>query len=473
MTGSPTWLNVLIVIGAAAVAIMLGYGLWWSWFSDRARGRRRCPSCWYDMSRTSGLQCNECGQVAGNERDLMRARRRPLVAVTCIIGLSVLGAATIDQWRSSQWTSYVPSSAILLALPILDGNGDLVQELHRRMDRDKLSAEHWNDLRARVLEGDGAAAPASDAWCAKYGPIALNVQQWLNNQKDDAAIDAFEQALFELQCRRPPRFRATSRDSWPVGVSPAISVHVSDWLPGARGLRVRVDTTLPGFQPVVCTRPGAESFVRDFSLSLPPQGAGDHRVELKFSVERRRPGSTDWVAAGESMCPVSFRVDSTQAPNLIPVSDELMSESIRRIFGDGLVQWRTGSLPVRIRIDPRPTYEKTFAGVAVALHVDLVRNGRVARQLQTWWLGGLNVADRFHTHAVPMALDDLLTPESTEADEWILRVRGDESLAWRVPGAAQFWSGEISFPVKVWPQLGDPPPRIWLVEPSGSPVGDA
>jgi hypothetical protein len=40
--------------GALALA-----GLWlqyWSLFADRARGRRRCPKCWYDMSGTEGMQ---------------------------------------------------------------------------------------------------------------------------------------------------------------------------------------------------------------------------------------------------------------------------------------------------------------------------------------------------------------------------------------------------------------------------------
>ena len=34
----------------------------WAMFGDRARGRRRCPRCWYDMSGATLLKCPECGR---------------------------------------------------------------------------------------------------------------------------------------------------------------------------------------------------------------------------------------------------------------------------------------------------------------------------------------------------------------------------------------------------------------------------
>lgn len=42
---------------------------------DRSRGRRRCPSCWYDMSGVTSLRCPECGQEARAESGLLRTRR--------------------------------------------------------------------------------------------------------------------------------------------------------------------------------------------------------------------------------------------------------------------------------------------------------------------------------------------------------------------------------------------------------------
>ena len=48
----------------------------WAIFADRSRGRRRCPRCWYDMSRTEGRRCPECGREARREKRLFRTRRR-------------------------------------------------------------------------------------------------------------------------------------------------------------------------------------------------------------------------------------------------------------------------------------------------------------------------------------------------------------------------------------------------------------
>ncbi len=48
-------------------------------FGERARGRRRCPHCWYDMSGAGHafpLTCPECGRRILAERDLGRTRRR-------------------------------------------------------------------------------------------------------------------------------------------------------------------------------------------------------------------------------------------------------------------------------------------------------------------------------------------------------------------------------------------------------------
>lgn len=44
-------------------------------FADRAKGRRRCPSCFYAMDGLAALQCPECGKAAKSERHLLRTRR--------------------------------------------------------------------------------------------------------------------------------------------------------------------------------------------------------------------------------------------------------------------------------------------------------------------------------------------------------------------------------------------------------------
>src|SRR5437870_5519258 len=68
---------------AAGLAALAGSALaGWALFGDRARGRRRCPRCWYTLvSPQAGLRCSECGHEARKERHLHRARRRWRVAI--------------------------------------------------------------------------------------------------------------------------------------------------------------------------------------------------------------------------------------------------------------------------------------------------------------------------------------------------------------------------------------------------------
>ncbi|MCZ6811355.1 MAG: hypothetical protein O7D97_05070, partial [Planctomycetota bacterium] len=47
----------------------------WALLWDRARGRRRCAKCWYDMSGTPGRVCSECGYRARREKTLFKTRR--------------------------------------------------------------------------------------------------------------------------------------------------------------------------------------------------------------------------------------------------------------------------------------------------------------------------------------------------------------------------------------------------------------
>jgi len=103
------WLGLVLMVVCAGVAVFAGYmavyleGLFTSrnvkWttpiaiiggsvgvfgifllilgiIGDRARGRVRCPKCWYDMSSAVGLQCPECGHWAKSEAQFGRTRRR-------------------------------------------------------------------------------------------------------------------------------------------------------------------------------------------------------------------------------------------------------------------------------------------------------------------------------------------------------------------------------------------------------------
>ncbi len=110
------WLYQLSAGQLAASAIGLAL---WALFWDRARGRKRCPRCWYDMSGAPGLRCPECGHQGVAERTLTKTRRRwrylPLA------GILLLGADSVRRIPDPDlegWTRFVPTTAMILVPPM-------------------------------------------------------------------------------------------------------------------------------------------------------------------------------------------------------------------------------------------------------------------------------------------------------------------------------------------------------------------
>jgi hypothetical protein len=98
---------------------LLGLGglvlLGWSLFADRARGCRRCPKCWYDMSGTDSLTCPECGHTVRRPRSLRKTRRRWRYVLLAIVIL--LGSPALDltpKIHRDGWPSVLPTTVLIL-----------------------------------------------------------------------------------------------------------------------------------------------------------------------------------------------------------------------------------------------------------------------------------------------------------------------------------------------------------------------
>ena len=122
-------LNALFA-GVAAFALVL---LVWAVRGDRAKGRRRCPECWYDMRGTlptgraaaeaddardqtaaPSLLCPECGHTAATDRDLYKPRRRPRLALlaVAIVLLSFYGQTVPRALRTGP-LGLVPTTVLI------------------------------------------------------------------------------------------------------------------------------------------------------------------------------------------------------------------------------------------------------------------------------------------------------------------------------------------------------------------------
>jgi hypothetical protein len=86
------------------------------WF-DPPRGRRRCPSCWYEMPMGTELKCTECGKVAANERALHRTRRKPeFVRYAVLLMLAAPVVMRIGVWMEHGPTGLIPTTVLILGM---------------------------------------------------------------------------------------------------------------------------------------------------------------------------------------------------------------------------------------------------------------------------------------------------------------------------------------------------------------------
>lgn len=140
---------------AATMALIGAVLTAWALLSDRARGRKRCPKCWYDMSATVGLICPECRHDAERSSRLEKTRRRWVIAgIGMVVALGSLYPALrsfqmrnglwplsptevlIQRFNSTGWPRYRDSAAAEELFSRLAGSG--VSDAQRRRVYDTL-----------------------------------------------------------------------------------------------------------------------------------------------------------------------------------------------------------------------------------------------------------------------------------------------------------------------------------------------
>lgn len=118
-------LDLVLVVGGWAAGLSGAGVLLWALFRDRARGRRRCPRCWYDMAGVregAALVCPECGQASRTERALLRTRRRwRWAGAAAVLILAGLVAARVPAYRHGGWIGAMPGTVLVLVAPVEKG----------------------------------------------------------------------------------------------------------------------------------------------------------------------------------------------------------------------------------------------------------------------------------------------------------------------------------------------------------------
>ncbi|MBL9000553.1 MAG: hypothetical protein JNK25_05390 [Phycisphaerae bacterium] len=109
-------------LGWAVLAIGLVLSLY-GCVADRARGRKRCAGCRYDMNATEANEagqrvCPECGRKSKNDKELSRPRaRRRLVLLGVLIALSGHVFFSVPRIMRSGWIGAVPTTFLAPLTP--------------------------------------------------------------------------------------------------------------------------------------------------------------------------------------------------------------------------------------------------------------------------------------------------------------------------------------------------------------------
>lgn len=199
------------IAGAVIAALALAV-IGWCIAGDRARGRRRCPKCWHDLSATPGLTCSECGFTAHDETDLHRTRRRVGLAAALSMGLFTAALVVRLQVSGESVWSLLPVRVPIALLPHLPPRtapsaqdssmdslrrmvlGGVREDLLSRIARGHLSIAQIESIAQACVAGRDGARPGTRAWLEAYGDV---VSMWLSTGESAYASEPFRTAEFD------------------------------------------------------------------------------------------------------------------------------------------------------------------------------------------------------------------------------------------------------------------------------------
>jgi len=469
------WSWLLAALGVIVADSVFVFIAWRALFSDKSKGRRRCPRCWYDLSYSPGMSCAECGFAAAHEKQLYCTRRRYGAAILAII--LAAGVSLFATYHTTQQgvAGMVPTRVLLWSLPVLSPDGDLYAELMRRTRSGAFTDDQWNALFERCATGDWRTKPATEAWIEKYGDV---ISTWRRILAGDSTVNA---ALSGID----PKVDVETREVWPVDTPLVALLTLQDWWPIGTECRVTVTPEVGDRTPIVIQRAASDrGQFAAIPITLPGLPADTTAITLDIQVERRppgqpanrvgvsQPGERPWQVALRESVTLTTRIEGDLAQSLTPVNDEPLLDALRQVFARGIVRWTGGGRsPVRFSIDQPHTFNAAFNDISLGIKVELLLDGEVARQLNLWWLAGDPPAnqpatpgqpfDRHYGFEIAKERPELLRVANEVDGRWRLRITGDRSLALRTGTGTKFWDGEFTLPLRIQVRSDEAPQRAW------------
>jgi hypothetical protein len=390
---------LMLVLGAGASAagvLLLASGL----FGDRARGRRRCPACWYSLAGVPGLTCPECGATARGEPALFATRRRWRRALlgAMLAGVGVLVFMT-PRLLSRGWLSVLPSPLLVLLTPSVEEE-DAYAALHGTSALMPVSAE----LKRRLL---GAGFTAGE---------------WREIVERSRMLYA--------------------RERWPVSREAIVAIRGSHWLDEGA---MQVAGTAPSDFPAVregAFWPDEDCFYRQLSAGVANEM--DTKSEgVQVILEPPSGATQPATAALRTTVRVPLDKPVRAPPGYKPVDTPESNRLVRKALKVGLARLGFDGGPdyaVTIGIDRKAlgTLAPVFQNVAVSCH--RVRDGKGERWKEfagSW----LDPESPLFFHPPSLGVSEVA--DAAERAGWVVVIRGTPA-----PGkSGSFWAGEVVIPL--------------------------
>jgi hypothetical protein len=482
----------IIILGWAGLGAGCLAFLWFilgnarSWLPRRERPRR-CPKCWYDLSHTPGMRCSECGFEARHEKRLHRVRRRwilvPLALAMVSGGWVARGAPHI---RERGWVAAVPSTAIILALPLLRIDPVAVSE-HLLSSfaipggsTTQVPPSYWQD--AIVCDFVFHRVMHDRLW--KWQELML--ESTCDSMQDNPAVYRWERLEYEVMASlrtraghvpawsdpraEDMRYTVVTRPTWPVG-APIFAViraaaasrgDMSYMVEGAPVTSGLAEIEFDGFWGFVCGGVGHWPRPEIWTDDLTPLGRIDSpcrnpKMELIAFEEQSATGCwfvRRFVEFDREIVELPFQVEGGADDILLPRASPEFENALRdgaqcaisRLYGSVDDSWgfRFGVLESEMTEIMRP-----LQGAPFAFRVSILHEGDVVARGEAWFAAS---TDREYTREYVIPLEVLnqkaIRSQVGEADPSLtVSIEGHPYVALRNFSAHSYWSGEVTLPI--------------------------
>lgn len=410
------------------------------------------------MSVAPSLVCSECGHEALTEKKQLKTRRRWRVVVICVVVIATgLGAISYGN-RKTGWQEFVPTTVLVFLMPDLEkDNAKLYDHLKKRMDDDSLWDWQWEWLFDRCVDDLSKSALvkvyARPVW-DENEPIEYMVKfDWIRTGVEwiDAAYVDLDLTLNGESVVKHDRSKIFDKSiPTPSVVLGLAGIYNSNIL--AEDNRDLIFDVEANFQHGDDATPwwnlsAAKRFSRTFingsgqvvkrtSSKLVSGYLNSHKINRSYQlrVPIRVVGSSDGSNTAPSNSTLLKRIRGHTW--LIYAEDGIFLTTIGRVWGEPY-------------------------GITLAMNFEFLYKGSVVASTNTLLI--INEAGYINLDLPAVDELDYQALVKGSADDWSVRISGNNDISKNHLGVPAYWGGEFELPMSVKIEKGKPVP-VWSAQ---------